>query len=104
MDTNFACKNPHFDFYAGQLTRDIVFQKSCHAKTIHDLKMIRVALIFPRVDEIGTAHWGKLKNTREPPSVSKYSIQLSNCGVLKKQAKKIDGFWRKAKKYWLKTT
>ena len=23
--------------------------------------MMRVALIFPRVDEVGTAHWGKLK-------------------------------------------
>ena len=61
MDTNFARKNPHFDFYAEQLTRDIVFQKSRLAKTIHDLKMMRVALIFPRVDEIGTAHWVKLK-------------------------------------------
>ena len=61
MDTNFACKNPHFDFYAGQFTCDIVFQKSRHAKAIHDLKMMRVALISPRVDEIGTAYWGKLK-------------------------------------------
>ena len=30
-------------------------------KAIHALKMMRVALIFPRLDEIGTAHWGKLK-------------------------------------------
>ena len=56
-----ASKNPHFDFHAGQFTRDIVFQKSRHAKAIHALKMTRVALIFPRVDEIGTAHRGKLK-------------------------------------------
>ena len=56
MDANFACKNPHFDFYAGQFTRDIVFQKSHHAKAIHALKMMRGALIFPRVDEIGTAY------------------------------------------------
>ena len=55
MDTNFACENPHFDFYAGQFTRDIVFQKSHHAKDIHAPKMMRVALIFLRVDEIGTA-------------------------------------------------
>ena len=61
MDTNFACKNPHFDFYAGQFTRDIVFQKSRHAKAIHTLKMMRVALIFPRLDEVVTAYWGKLK-------------------------------------------
>ena len=60
MDTKFACKNPHFDFHAGQFTRDIVFQKSRHAKAIHALYMTRVALIFPRVDEIGTAHWGAL--------------------------------------------
>ena len=55
MDTNLACENPHFAFYAGQFTRDIVFQKSHHAKDIHALKMMRVALIFLRVDEIGTA-------------------------------------------------
>ena len=61
MDTNFAGENPHFNFYAGQLTRDNVFQKSRYAKDIHALKMMRVALIFPRVDEIGTAYWGKLK-------------------------------------------
>ena len=61
MDTNFAYKNLHFDFYAGQFTRDIVFQKSRHAKAIHALKMMRVALIFPCVDEIGTGYWGKLK-------------------------------------------
>ena len=67
MDTNFVCKNLHFDFHAGQFTRDIVFQKSRHAKAIHALKMTRVALIFPRADEIGTAHWGNSKNTREPP-------------------------------------
>ena len=61
MDTKFACKNPDFDFHAGQFTRDIAFQKSRHAKAIHALKMTRVALISLRVDEIGTAHWGKLK-------------------------------------------
>ena len=37
MDTKFACKNPHFDFHAGQFTRDIVFQKSRHGKAIHAL-------------------------------------------------------------------
>ena len=37
MDTKFACKNLHFDFHAVQFTRDIVFQKSRHAKAIHAL-------------------------------------------------------------------
>ena len=37
MDTKFACKNPHFDFHAGQFTRDIVFQKFRYAKAIHML-------------------------------------------------------------------
>ena len=32
MDAKFACKNPHFDFHAGQFTRD---KKSRHAKAIH---------------------------------------------------------------------
>ena len=63
--TNFASKNPHLDFYAGQFTCDIVFRKSRHAKSIHDLKMMGVALIFPRVDEVGSAHWGKLKKYQE---------------------------------------
>ena len=52
MDTKFARKNPHFDFHAGQLMRDIVIPKFRHAKAIHALKMTRVAL---------TAHWGKTK-------------------------------------------
>ena len=30
MDTKFACKNPHFDFHAGQFTRDTVIQESRH--------------------------------------------------------------------------
>ena len=55
MDKNLACENPHFAFYAGQFTGDIVFQKSHHAKDIHALKLMRVAHIFLRVDEIGTA-------------------------------------------------
>ena len=67
MDTKFACKNPHFDFHEEQFTRDIVFQKSRHAKAIHALKMTRVVLIFPRVDEIGTAHWENTKNSMQPP-------------------------------------
>ena len=33
-------KNPHFDFHAGQFTRDIVFQKSRHAKAIHTVIFI----------------------------------------------------------------
>ena len=76
MDTKFACKNPHFDFHAGQFTRDIVFQKSrhaliCgHAKAIHALKMTRVALICPRVAEIEAAHWGNSKNSWEPRTLS----------------------------------
>ena len=37
MDTKFAYKTPHFNFHAGQFTRDIVFQKSRHAKAIHAL-------------------------------------------------------------------
>ena len=37
LDTKFACKNPHFNFHAGQFTRDIVIQKSRHAKAIHAL-------------------------------------------------------------------
>ena len=46
LDTKFACKNPLFDFHAGQFTRDIVFQKfatrmfnnlSCFNDTIQDL-------------------------------------------------------------------
>ena len=77
MDTKFACKNPHFDFHAGQLTRDIVFQKSRHSKTIHTLLMTRVVLIFPRVDEIRTAHWVNSKNSREPPSEQTISKVLS---------------------------
>ena len=44
------------------------------------LKMTRAALAFPRVDEIGTAHWGKLKNSREPPKVEfeKSLVTLEN--------------------------
>ena len=61
MDTKFACKNPHFDFHVRQFTGDIVLQKSHHTKAIHALRMTRVALIFPPVDEIGAAHCGKLK-------------------------------------------
>ena len=60
MDTNFACKNPHFDFHVGQFTRDIVFQK-IPSREGHTCSRTRVALIFPCVDEIGKAHLGKLK-------------------------------------------
>ena len=59
MDKNFACNI--FDFISRQFTRDIVFQKSRHVKALQSLKMTRVALILPRVDEIGTSHWGKLE-------------------------------------------
>ena len=56
IDKKFACKNPHFDFHAGHCT-----SKTRHAKAAYVLKITHVALVFPRVDKIGKARWGKLK-------------------------------------------
>ena len=65
IDTKFACKNPHFDFHAGQFTRDIIFQKSRHAKAIHAQRPVLLSYFHAWIKlgqltgEIGTAHGGK---------------------------------------------
>ena len=67
MDTKFECKNPHFDFHAGQFTRDTVFQKSRHAKAMHALQTMRVHAYFHAWMKLGQLTGENSKNSREPP-------------------------------------